>query len=61
LHACLTTNGCTEFGTWGVGDTDSWILQEYPGWGTPLLFDASYDRKPAYYALKSELTTQAAP
>ena len=37
--------------TWNVGDADSWIPGEYsrPDW--PLPFDASYNRKAAYYGI----------
>jgi endo-1,4-beta-xylanase len=59
LNACLSAQSCEAFGTWGVGDWDSWIPKDagpaLTGWGSPLLFDASYQPKPAYQAVKDEL------
>jgi len=46
LQACLDSEYCTAFLIWGVGDTDSWRTSGYP-----LIFDADYEPKPAYYAL----------
>jgi endo-1,4-beta-xylanase len=61
VHACLGAASCTAFSTWGVGDRDSWILQFFSGWGYPLLFDTSYQPKPAFTALKSELASGCTP
>ncbi|MFH2009890.1 MAG: endo-1,4-beta-xylanase [bacterium] len=55
MHACLASSSCVAFLTWGVGDVDSWILDFFDGWSTPLLFDVDYEPKPAYYALMDEL------
>jgi len=55
IDACLGARGCTGFGTWGLGDPDSWIVQYFDGWGSPLLFDAHYARKPAYDAVWNAL------
>jgi endo-1,4-beta-xylanase len=50
---CVNQQGCTAFQIWGLTDKYStWIT----GWskgkeGTPLLFDADYRPKPAYYGL----------
>lgn len=43
--------GCVAFGTWGLGDPDSWIPQFFPGWGAPLLFDTHYAPKAAFTAV----------
>jgi len=56
LQACLSAPSCEAFGTWGVGDKDSWIPQFFPKWGAPLLFDTNYKPKPAYQAVRDELT-----
>ena len=61
VHACLDAPGCRGFSTWGVGDGDSWIPQSFPGWGFPLLFDATDNPKPAYSAVKAELVSACAP
>ena len=42
LHACL------------VAIPGSWTFS--PGWGSPPVFDAHYVRKPAYTAIRAELT-----
>jgi len=55
VHACLAAGSCEAFGTWGVGDKDSWIPQYFPGWGAPLLFDSDYSPKAAYEAVREEL------
>jgi endo-1,4-beta-xylanase len=55
MRACLQSTGCKSFVTWGVGDKESWIPQFAPGWGTPLLFDSSYNAKPAYDAVAAAL------
>lgn len=36
---------------WGVADSDSWIVTTQSKTDFPLLFDASYNKKPAYSAL----------
>jgi endo-1,4-beta-xylanase len=54
-HACLAAASCKAFATWGLGDADSWIPQAFPGWGSPLMFDAHYARKPSYDAVWTEL------
>ncbi|MBF9128798.1 endo-1,4-beta-xylanase [Plantactinospora sp. S1510] len=46
VAACLVVAGCTGITIWGVRDTDSWRSND-----TPVLFDASGNRKPAYYGV----------
>jgi endo-1,4-beta-xylanase len=53
-RACRAVAQCTAFLTWGVDDSDSWILTFLPGNFGGLLFDGNGWRKPAYYALQSE-------
>lgn len=55
VRACLAEASCRAWGTWGLGDADSWIPQYFPGWGSPLMFDASYAAKPAFHAVRTEL------
>lgn len=49
----------TVFQTWGFTDNDSWIPGFYPGSGAALLFDETYQRKPAYWAVWNALANQA--
>ena len=51
LQACLSANNCKAFVMWGFTDRYSWIPQAYPGYGTALIFDNSYNPKPAYNGL----------
>ena len=57
LRACLISNNCKAFTTWGVGDADSWIPDDanFEGWGHPLLFDSDYKPKMACDAIRAEL------
>ena len=50
-EACRRVRGCTGFTVWGIGDPFSWLGPE----ARPLLLDASYLGKPAYYAVREEL------
>jgi len=48
-RACNAVKACRRFTTWGITDRLSWI-----GLGeAPLLFDASYEPKPAFGAVRS--------
>ena len=55
LGVCLANSGCTAFQTWGFTDKRSWIPASYPGLGDALLFDQTYQAKPAFYSLLDEL------
>lgn len=51
LDVCLSADDCTAFVMWGFTDRYSWIPSANPGYGSALIFDESYNPKPAYYAL----------
>jgi endo-1,4-beta-xylanase len=52
---CLTEPNCKALVTWGFTDKYSWIPGFLSGWGDALIFDANYQPKPAYLALKQVL------
>jgi endo-1,4-beta-xylanase len=48
VGACLAVSRCTSITTWGITDKYSWVPGTFPGQGAALLFDDSFNRKPAY-------------
>jgi endo-1,4-beta-xylanase len=55
VTACLAVTRCVGLTTWGVGDPDSWIPGVFSGQGAALLFNDSYQPKPAYNAVSVAL------
>lgn len=56
VHACLQSRGCTAIQTWGFTDKYSWIGSHSHGMrGAALLFDRTYQPKPAYDAVLGAL------
>jgi len=53
LEACLAVENCTAFVTWGFTDKYSWINGTYPGYGDALIWDETFQPKPAFYELAS--------
>lgn len=52
---CLSQSNCKALVTWGFTDKHSWIPGVFAGMGDALLFDSSYQPKPAYTALQQAL------
>ncbi len=52
LHTCLSATRCTAFVMWGFTDAHSWIPAYTGHPDYPLVFDAQYRPKPAYFALQ---------
>jgi endo-1,4-beta-xylanase len=50
MEICLSVDACTAFVMWGFTDRHS-HLSDNPNRGSALIFDESYQPKPAYYAL----------
>jgi endo-1,4-beta-xylanase len=50
VAACLAVSRCNRITTWGVTDKYSWRAS-----GTPLLFDGSFNKKPAYNSVLTVL------
>lgn len=53
--ACFRVPGCDGITTWGVTDKYTWIRDFFAVDGAPLLFDASFQPKPAYFAVAQAL------
>ncbi|MGO8795635.1 MAG: endo-1,4-beta-xylanase [Candidatus Sulfotelmatobacter sp.] len=62
VRICLNHPGCTAIQTWGFTDKYSWIGSHSHGTrGQALLFDRTYQPKPAYRAVIEELSAGRAP
>jgi endo-1,4-beta-xylanase len=48
VTACLAVSRCTDITVWGVDDGHSWVPNTFSGQGAALLFDANFQKKPAY-------------
>ena len=57
---CVQQPACKSVQTWGFTDKHSWIPGFYKGQGWALLWDADYQKKPAYAAVRGELVTKSA-
>lgn len=55
LSTCLDVKQCTAFVMWGFTDRHSWIPAATGHPDAPLIYDAAYNPKPAYYALMDVL------
>eukprot|EP01135_Chromosphaera_perkinsii_P010141 Nk52_evm7s2039 gene=Nk52_evmTU7s2039 len=55
-EVCKMSEGvCDTLVVWGVSDKHSWIGNQYKGYGSALLFNEDYQKKPSYYALANAL------
>jgi endo-1,4-beta-xylanase len=52
---CVRQPSCKLIQTWGFTDKHSWIPEFYPGQGWALLWDANYQKKPAYAGVHEAL------
>jgi endo-1,4-beta-xylanase len=63
--ACFQAQNCKTFTTWGLDDGTSWIPAAFGHPDAPLLLDANYLPKPAYWAITQymgiSLTPTSAP
>ena len=55
INFCLEQTNCKALVMWGFTDKYSWIPGTFPGFGDALIYDANYQPKPAYSALKTVL------
>jgi endo-1,4-beta-xylanase len=55
LEACLGVEGCDSFTIWGFTDKYSWVPVFFEGEGAATVMDGDFDRKPAYFTLRSLL------
>ena len=55
---CISTPACEMVVMWGFTDRASWIPGTFPGFGDALLFDANFNPKPAYNAVRALLLTK---
>ena len=56
LQGCLLTEHCPSFTVWGFTDKYSWVPGVFTGEGAANILDENYNAKPAYDALRRDLT-----
>ncbi len=56
-RVCLSIEACTALVMWGFTDLHTWIPGDTGQADSPLIFDRSYQPKPAYHALYFALST----
>ena len=65
VAACMAVPNCTAVTTWGIDDSrtwlDRWELSAPLAPHEPLLFDASLEPKPAYFAVRDALAAREGP
>jgi endo-1,4-beta-xylanase len=55
LQSCLLQPRCISFTVWGFSDKYQWVPGTFPGQGSAALFDADFQPKPAYDAVRRDL------
>lgn len=55
VNFCLTEPNCAAVVSWGFTDKFSWVPGTFSGFGDALMFDTSYQPKPAYTAMQTVL------
>ncbi|HYD51484.1 MAG TPA: endo-1,4-beta-xylanase [Gemmatimonadaceae bacterium] len=55
FNLCLQVQACDMVVVWGMTDADSWVPGTFPGQGDALLYDAFFNPKPAYTAVRGLL------
>ncbi len=58
LQVCVSAPKCTALITWGFTDRYTWIANVTGEVEAPLIFDESYNPKPAYEAIQEVLSSQ---
>jgi endo-1,4-beta-xylanase len=58
IAACVAVPRCEAIVIEGIGDPDSWIVRLRTPSEHPVLFDNSYNAKPAYYGVQAALRGQ---
>jgi endo-1,4-beta-xylanase len=61
IEKCMAQPAVKAIQVWGFTDKYSWVPQTFPGRDNALIFDKSYNPKPAYYAMQAALATAPAP
>jgi endo-1,4-beta-xylanase len=56
MQLCLEQPACTAVVAWGFTDKYSWVPGFFQGFGDALIFNTTYQPKPAYTALRQALT-----
>ncbi|KAI6262339.1 Glycoside hydrolase, 10 [Pyricularia oryzae] len=60
VGSCLDVGPrCVGFTVWGFTDKHSWIPSTFPGTGDAMLYDANYNKKPAWSSVSSVLRAKA--
>lgn len=59
LEVCLLAENCNTFIFWGFTDQYSWVPIFFDGWDEALLWDKTFQPKPAYYRILELLSAYA--
>jgi endo-1,4-beta-xylanase len=55
LESCLLERSCVSYTVWGFTDRYQWVPGVFRGEGEAAIFDANYNPKPAYNAMRRDL------